>query len=105
MEYLFKGYSKNDGWEIGDLIRQNGRTYIQRMSCGKYKLYEVEPESVGIYTNKKDYEGFGIYTGNLIEFLKSIKLFNSDKKIFEKKIYFISHMWFFHEDNFAPSLD
>lgn len=92
MEYLFKGYSKNDGWEIGDLIRQNGRTYIQRMSCGKYKLYEVEPESVGIYTNKQDYEGFRIYTGDLIKFLKSIKLFNSDKKIFEKKIYFISHM-------------
>jgi uncharacterized phage protein (TIGR01671 family) len=72
----FRGqYLHSKEWVVGDLIHFNADTYIlpvdklvgdEPFSEVLYE-YEVKPETVGQYLNKKDDEGNDIYSGDIVD--------------------------------------
>ena len=67
-EILFRGKRIDNGeWIYGDLFRdKDGNTYIQYWTENKeYRSYEVDPETVGQYTNSLDFDGQKIFEGDI----------------------------------------
>lgn len=55
-------------WVEGDLIHENGRTYIKR---DKVNLANVDPSTVCMFTGEKDMNGDNIYVGDIISNLET----------------------------------
>ena len=67
-EILFRGKRIDNGeWIYGDLFRdKDGNTYIQYWTENKeYRSYEVDPETVGQYTNSLYFDGQKIFEGDI----------------------------------------
>ncbi len=65
MDWKFRGYDAagNKGWVYGDLVHNKRIDLTDRVMVGGY---EVVPESVGLWTGKKDSNGKDIFVGDII---------------------------------------
>lgn len=65
-KYKFRGKSKSDNeWYIGNLhVKDDGRTYICDHCNGNI---DVDPETVGQFTERIDYFGNEIYEGDIVD--------------------------------------
>jgi len=80
-EIKFRGYSKKLNKWIYGMPSYNFKYIFNKESDNSPENYEVEPESVGMYTTLKDKNGVEIYVGDLIKIEKGHK--SNLKIIFE----------------------
>ena len=68
-EILFRGKNITTGeWEIGDLVHMFGEVpYIHR-SYGEGEIYrEIDPDTIGQYTEQEDINGEKIFEGDILK--------------------------------------
>lgn len=71
-DILFRGKSVETGeWEYGDLVHFRGSKLIYiHTTYGEAEIYrEVEPDTVGQYTEQKDLNGNKIFEGDILMML------------------------------------
>mgnify|MGYP002523803896 CR=1 FL=1 len=66
MEWKFRGYDAvgSKGWVYGDLVHNKRVDLTDRVMVGGY---EVVPESVGLWTGKRDSNGKDIFVGDILK--------------------------------------
>lgn len=94
MEYRFRGFDAvgEKGWVYGDLVHNLKVTKerdVQRTMVGGY---EVFPDSVGLFTGRKDMKGVDVYAGDIL------RISYNGEVLFNSSVVWVDRMAGFYMD-------